>query len=80
MENYKNFDPVTGKKLNPTCEFCWVKKIKKFNCGHEQCPGWKLIVEDYKEGKSTINEMRKKNGLEPLMAEVADKKLMLPKE
>ena len=38
----KNFDPKTGKKINPTCAFCWVKKIEHYNCGFEECPGFDL--------------------------------------
>lgn len=43
-ELIKNFDPCTGKKINPTCEFCWVKKVKNYNCGHLMCPGTKLFL------------------------------------
>lgn len=52
MENYKNFDSETRKKLNPTCEFCWVKKVKNYNCGHEQCPGRALIIEEIRDQKN----------------------------
>jgi len=38
----RNFDPKTGKKINPTCAFCWVKKIENYNCGFEECPGFDL--------------------------------------
>lgn len=43
-EKNKNFDPETGEKINPTCEFCWVKKIKNYNCGFKKCPGYNLLL------------------------------------
>ncbi len=42
-----NFSPFTGEKLNNTCPNCWVKK-RPYNCGHEMCPGNKLLTEEVK--------------------------------
>ncbi len=40
----KNFDFKTGKKINPTCRYCWVKKQKNYTCGYEHCPGTCLFL------------------------------------
>jgi len=36
-----NFCSDTGKKLTETCK-CWVKGGKPYNCGYDQCPGFRL--------------------------------------
>ncbi len=38
-KNNKNFDSKTGKKLNPTCPYCWVLKEENYNCVQDKCPG-----------------------------------------
>jgi len=40
----KNFDSKTGKKINPTCRYCWVKKEENYACGYERCPGMRLFL------------------------------------
>jgi len=42
----KNFDPKTGNKINPTCQFCWVKKKENYDCGFEKCPGYRLVLKN----------------------------------
>ncbi len=37
-----NFCPKCGQKLNETCEICWVKNKKPYNCGQDKCPGYRL--------------------------------------
>lgn len=43
-----NFNPYTGEKYNSICTNCWIKH-KPHDCGYEECPGYKLIVEDVKK-------------------------------
>lgn len=50
----KNFDPKTGKKINPTCQFCWVKKKENYDCGFEKCPGYNLLLTEVKSGKVAL--------------------------
>lgn len=37
-----NFSTSTGQKLNETCNKCWVKGNKPYNCGFDKCPGYRL--------------------------------------
>lgn len=89
-KDYQNFDSRTGKKINPTCPYCWILKEENHNCGYEKCPGydlprlWTQADNDQKKdgeelttGKATINEIRINNKLEPLMNEDADKKFIV---
>lgn len=39
-----NFCEQCGQKMVSKCA-CWVKK-QPYDCGHEQCPGIKLIVDE----------------------------------
>jgi hypothetical protein len=48
-----NFCAVCAQKMVETCD-CWVKS-KPYNCGHEKCSGWHLIVEEIKEKKARLN-------------------------
>lgn len=43
-----NFNPYTGEKYNSICTNCWIKH-KPHDCGYEECPGYRLIVEDVKK-------------------------------
>lgn len=53
-----NFNQHTGEKNNSICTNCWIKH-RPYDCGHEECPGYKLIVEDVK--KRTDQEMPAQN-------------------
>ncbi len=46
----ENFDPTTGRKLREVCD-CWVLG-KPFNCGYDECPGYKLRAILMKKEKS----------------------------
>lgn len=42
-----NFNQHTGEKNNSICTNCWIKH-RPYDCGYEECPGYKLIIEDVK--------------------------------
>lgn len=68
----RNFDPKTGKKINPTCAFCWVKKIENYNCGFEECPGFDLHrIEMLKKRRQSIEKCRKKERMLEIILAVA---------
>ena len=41
-----NFCEHCGAKLKEVCD-CWVLK-KKYNCGFDECKGYKLLIESIK--------------------------------
>ena len=41
-----NFCEHCGAKLKQVCD-CWVLK-KKYNCGFDECKGYKLLIESIK--------------------------------
>lgn len=45
-----NFDQATGRKIREVCD-CWVLG-KPFNCGYDECPGYKLRAILMKKEKS----------------------------
>jgi hypothetical protein len=42
-----NFCSTCGTKLNQTC-LCWVKKGEPYNCGQDECPGYRLPLVEKK--------------------------------
>lgn len=41
-----NFCEECATKIRQTCD-CWVKK-EPYNCGHSECPGRKVLLDDFK--------------------------------
>lgn len=41
-----NFNPTTGKKISDNCTCCWVMKKENYNCGYDNCPGYKLLIKN----------------------------------
>lgn len=47
-----NFCAVCAYKIVKSCD-CWILN-RAFDCGHNECPGYHLIVEKIKKAKSNI--------------------------
>lgn len=41
-----NFCSYCGKKIDKTCEKCWLRHEQSYNCGYEECPGYRLLTLD----------------------------------
>ena len=55
-----NFCRGCAKKLRPVCD-CWVKK-EPYNCGQDQCPGYRLFFTDLVRGdRAASGEVRSHN-------------------
>ncbi|SHK46109.1 hypothetical protein [Tepidibacter formicigenes] len=39
-----NFCTKCGSKLNVICKECWMKNGQPYNCGFDECPGYKLPI------------------------------------
>ena len=40
-----NFCKKCSTKISSECPTCWVKK-QPYNCGHSECPGYRLLLEE----------------------------------
>ncbi len=39
-----NFCTSCGAKLNKVCKSCWMKRGQPYDCGFEECPGFRLPI------------------------------------
>ena len=53
-ESDANFCHMCSAKLREVCD-CWVKK-EPYNCGQDQCPGYRLFLENSVKKDRPISE------------------------
>lgn len=54
-----NFCRVCATKLRQICD-CWVKK-EPYNCGQDQCPGYRLFLREHARGQVVSSEVHSQN-------------------
>ena len=54
-----NFCEHCGAKLKQVCD-CWVLK-KKYNCGFDECKGYKLLIDRIKVKSNEENKEKRKS-------------------